>query len=86
MHRVLILPANVQMEVPAGMTLLDALRQAGFSVDAPCGGRGTCGKCRIMVDGEEKLACQTKVDRDMTVELPRQAACMYLPQNSLCHQ
>ena len=28
MHRVLILPANVHMEVPAGTTLLDTLRQA----------------------------------------------------------
>ena len=80
MHRVLVLPANVQMEVPAGTTLLDALRQAGFSVDAPCGGRGTCGKCRVTVDGEERLACQTKVDRDMTVELPREAAASILTE------
>ena len=80
MHRVLVLPANVHMEVPAGMTLLDALRQAGFSVDAPCGGRGTCGKCRVTVDGVEQLACQTKVDRDMAVELPREAAASILTE------
>jgi uncharacterized 2Fe-2S/4Fe-4S cluster protein (DUF4445 family) len=80
MHRVLVLPANVHMEVPAGMTLLDALRQAGFSVDAPCGGRGTCGKCRVTVDDVEQLACQTKVDRDMAVELPREAAASILTE------
>jgi len=80
MYRVLVLPANVQMEVPAGMTLLDTLRQAGCSVDAPCGGRGICGKCRVTVDGEERLACQTKVDRDMTVELPREAAASILTE------
>ena len=80
MHRVLILPANVHMEVPAGTTLLDTLRQAGSIVDAPCGGRGTCGKCRVTVDGVEQLACQTKVDRDMTVELPRQAAASILTE------
>ena len=80
MYRVSVSPENVHIEVPAGMTLLDALRQAGFSVDAPCGGRGTCGKCRVTVDGVEKLACQTKVDRDMTVELPREAAASILTE------
>ena len=80
MYRVSVSPENVHMEVPAGMTLLDALRQAGFSVDAPCGGRGTCGKCRVTVDGVERLACQTKVDRDMTVELPRQAPASILTE------
>ena len=80
MYRVSVSPENVHMEVPAGMTLLDALRQAGFSVDAPCGGRGTCGKCRVTMDGVERLACQTKVDRDMTVELPRQAPASILTE------
>ena len=56
--------------VPMGTNLLEALRSGGYIVDAPCGGRGTCGKCRVIVDGVEMLACQTTVDRDMTVELP----------------
>lgn len=50
--------------------LLHILRSHGLAVDAPCGGKGTCGKCKVLVDGQAKLACQTKVDRDMTVELP----------------
>ena len=58
------------MEVPMGTNLLEALRSGGFIVDAPCGGRGTCGKCKVTVDGVEMLACQTTVHRDMTVELP----------------
>ena len=56
--------------VPMGTNLLEALRSGGYIVDAPCGGRGTCGKCKVTVDGVETLACQTTVDRDMTVELP----------------
>ena len=58
------------LEVKEGQVLLDALRDHGLGVDAPCGGGGKCGKCKVRVDGEEKLACQTRVDRDMTVELP----------------
>lgn len=53
-----------------GTTLLSLLRSHGFAPEAPCGGHGTCGKCRVLVDGTERLACQTVVDRDMRVTLP----------------
>ena len=58
------------LEAAPGSNLLQVLRKAGFAPDAPCGGKGTCGKCRVKVDGEEMLACQTPVDRDMSVMLP----------------
>ena len=34
-----------------GETLLAALRNAGFSLPAACGGRGKCGKCRVRING-----------------------------------
>ncbi len=58
----------------AGENLLQALRRAGFAPDAPCGGMGRCGKCRVEVNGAPQLACRCSIDRDMTVVLPRQAA------------
>ena len=51
-------------------TLLALLRSYSLAPEAPCGGHGTCGKCKVLVDGIEQLACQTVVDRDMTVTLP----------------
>lgn len=40
------------VEVPKGTTLLKAARLAGLQVDAICGGKGTCGKCRgIIAEG-----------------------------------
>jgi uncharacterized 2Fe-2S/4Fe-4S cluster protein (DUF4445 family) len=30
-----------------GESLLDAARRAGIALDAPCGGKGTCGKCKV---------------------------------------
>jgi uncharacterized 2Fe-2S/4Fe-4S cluster protein (DUF4445 family) len=40
-----------------GETLLDAARRANVAIDAPCGGNGTCGKCRIrLVSGETGAA------------------------------
>lgn len=58
------------MEVPLGMTILEAEIQANLAPDAPCGGTGSCGKCLVKVDGKPVLACQTKVEKDCQVEIP----------------
>ena len=60
-------PDGVSVCLPGGTDLLRAQIAAGLRPDAPCGGKGTCGKCKVFVDGREVLACQTIVDRDMTV-------------------
>lgn len=62
--------------LPAGITamakgnLLALLREKNLVPDMPCGGHGTCGKCKILVNGQEKLACQAEIDCDMEVVLP----------------
>ena len=70
MVHVTFLPHRITAEVPTGTTLLQAMIAAGLHPDAPCGGKGTCGKCRILVGGETVLACKTIADRDMTVSIP----------------
>ena len=64
---------NTALTVPLGTKLMDALRKAGIFPDAPCGGNGTCGKCKVTVNGVEVLACETVVDRDMNVIIPEKA-------------
>ncbi|MBQ3105983.1 MAG: DUF4445 domain-containing protein [Eggerthellaceae bacterium] len=58
-----------------GATLLEALREGGVHVDAPCGGNGTCGKCRVLVRGDAgldyRLACETPVEPGMEVVVER---------------
>ena len=71
-YRITVLPQKQNIQANEGESLLAVLRQAGFIQNAPCGGNGTCGKCKVTVDGEEKLACQTPADRDMTVIIPPQ--------------
>jgi len=62
------LPGGVSTTVDAGATVLSAQIAAGLKPDAPCGGRGTCGKCLVTLeDGSRVLACRTRVDRDMAV-------------------
>ena len=42
-------PAGVKVEVPVGVTILDAARKAGVYIESLCGGDGVCGKCRVIV-------------------------------------
>ena len=66
-HTVIFQPDGRQVKISSGTTLLQAQIAAGLRPDAPCGGKGTCGKCRVTLEGKEVLACQTIVDRDMVV-------------------
>ena len=60
-------PAQITVQADAGMTLLQAQILAGLWPDAPCGGKGICGKCLVTLEGMEVLSCQTPVTRDMVV-------------------
>ena len=70
-HLITFLPAGQTISVTEGTNLLDAARSAGLTPNAPCGGKGTCGKCKVRLlhlpDAPETLACQTPVTGPMTV-------------------
>ena len=70
MARVYFVREKISMEVPLGVTVLEAEIRAGLEPDAPCGGQGSCGKCLVKVNGNPVLACQTKVVGDCQVEIP----------------
>ena len=38
--------------------LSELLGLSDVHIDKPCGGRGTCKKCTVIVDGREELACR----------------------------
>ena len=65
------MPGGQTVSVPEGTNLLEATRSAGLTPNAPCGGKGTCGKCKVRLlhlpDSPEVLACQTPVTQNMTV-------------------
>src|SRR5262245_64424371 len=48
--KVTFLPKETSTRVPAGTTLFHAAAWTGQPIEATCGGRGTCGKCRVQVD------------------------------------
>ncbi|MBI2422445.1 MAG: DUF4445 domain-containing protein [Candidatus Hydrogenedentes bacterium] len=46
------LPEETTVSVPHGHSLLAAAALAGITLDAPCGGIGNCGKCKVQPMGE----------------------------------
>lgn len=52
-----------------GENLLEMLRRENIAPEAPCGGNGKCGKCKVIVDGKEKLACQTTIEKNIMVQV-----------------
>ncbi len=72
---------RISFEFHGRPILRDVLAEQGYAVFSPCGGNGSCGKCRVKVFGavsepneKEKalccrLACQTVLLGDATVEI-----------------
>lgn len=69
---VAFLPEGRRETVHPGTTLLEAAARADIILNSICGGKGTCGKCKVLLkpDNEEVLACQYHVNSDLTVEVP----------------
>lgn len=76
-YSVNFIPEGRTVLVPAGTTLLQARIAARLSTDAPCGGKGSCGKCAAVLraPGDERwrraLMCQTAVEGDLEVRVLR---------------
>ncbi len=49
-HLVIFMPSGRRARIEAGATVLDAARQMGVDIESICGGRLTCGKCRVHVE------------------------------------
>ena len=73
MYKLHILPNNITKKTKPGTLLMEALIEENIFLDAPCGGNGKCGKCKVLLNGQEVLACQITVDADMTVTIPDKA-------------
>lgn len=63
-----------KIEAEPGQSILEALQIHGINVlTAPCGGKGRCGKCKVLAEGMgEVLACTTSVESGMKVTIPQQ--------------
>ncbi len=46
-YSVTFLPQNIVTHAPEGTTVFNAANWVGLPIDSTCGGRGTCGKCKV---------------------------------------
>lgn len=69
-------PMNRMVTVNVGATVLDAIREAGIQFEAICGGKGNCGKCRVIrISGkvsEERSVCA----KFLTLDEQRKGYCL----------
>ncbi len=69
-HRVTFQPDGRSVSVLDGTTILEAAAVAGLVIDTPCGGAGTCGKCRVLIshgrasasDADRKALTRAELD------------------------
>ena len=71
------------IQIKKGYSLLDILRGDGYNIYSPCGGKGTCGKCRIHVKDEGVVtACTYFPAYDMEIILPGEREAQILVAQS----
>lgn len=73
--KIRFLPTDKIYEGKPQVSILECAAAVGVNIDGNCSGKGTCGKCRVLVekaDGskERLLACTTEPEDGMIVTLP----------------
>jgi len=63
-------PEGRRVRVPSETSIFQAAREAGVGIRTECGGEGTCGKCRVIVDN--KSAVTEVVDAEKAHLSPRE--------------
>ncbi|MBN1254497.1 MAG: DUF4445 domain-containing protein [Deltaproteobacteria bacterium] len=79
-------PLGLRDQFPAGISLLDCARQAGFDLVSLCGGKGTCGRCKIqIVSGNVSELLQNEKDTLSAEELAKKyrLACQVYAESDL---
>ena len=66
---------NTDSKTTDKTTILEYCRSHGIAgIETPCGGKGTCGKCKVTVTKpyyKDVLACQTKICDGMEIIVGR---------------
>ncbi len=88
MPRVTSLPDNVDFDVAAGETLLEAALRSGVPVSHACGGRAKCSTCRIWIlDGlaacPQRSAAEASLADRMGLSDEVRLACQLRPEGEL---
>lgn len=64
-YTVLFKPDDVSVSVDRGTTILDAAVRAGVDLNSSCGSKGTCKKCKVIVEGPVEIEARSELDQKM---------------------
>ena len=84
--RVRFEPSGIELEVPSGTRLYDAVKAADLPVASSCGAEGTCGKCGIKVLSgtlSEPTLHERRVSADNRVADDMRLSCMATIESDL---
>ncbi|EJO5346627.1 DUF4445 domain-containing protein [Clostridium botulinum] len=74
MARITFPKNNLDIDVENGTKLIECIRKAGLYIEAPCNGKGKCGKCKVIATGN--LSPKTKEEERFTEDKNTRLACM----------
>ena len=57
-------PEGKRVRVKAGASILKTAKLAGVDLTSICGGKGICGKCRVIIEKRENVGPPTRVEKD----------------------
>jgi len=61
-RNVVFQPEGKRVKIEVGSNLLESAKLAGVDLTSICGGKGTCGKCKVVVERMESVSPITKVE------------------------
>jgi uncharacterized 2Fe-2S/4Fe-4S cluster protein (DUF4445 family) len=64
-----VIPADRELKIRAGDNLRTALIEAGIPLDSPCGGQGTCLKCKVRLTGVSRQYTELEQEKLSPEEL-----------------
>lgn len=75
-------PFGRRVSVPVGTTLFQAALSKGILLRSDCGEKGTCGKCRVIVDHPDHLSPRTEQEQKLLKKEGRITAWHARPASS----
>jgi len=66
MIKIAFLPDKKNIKVNEGTTILEALESIGIRINTPCGGKGICGKCKILIN--KGITAATQIEEEVLSE------------------
>jgi uncharacterized 2Fe-2S/4Fe-4S cluster protein (DUF4445 family) len=80
-------PEGRRVKTALGITIFQAAREAGISIRSECGGKGVCGKCRVIVQDKNSLnevtATETKHLSSSEINSGYRLACQSFPKRNV---